>query len=170
MSNLTQTLKQHDQRIVRLNRELAKEKARYESLAAADIIVPAGGSVWEVVTALEEQVRVGQDLVRLLDCGQVVVTAIVNEGVYNRLQVGSSARFQPRGGREDLPGTVVRLRDASPANLAIQPSAPVQGSYHVMVAVPKLAEGCGCMVGLTGRVSFNNSWPEAIAATAPIGP
>jgi hypothetical protein len=45
VSNLTQTLKQHDQRIVRLNRELAKEKARYESLGAADIIAPAGGSV-----------------------------------------------------------------------------------------------------------------------------
>jgi multidrug resistance efflux pump len=170
VSKLAQTLKEHDQRMVRLNRELAKEKARYDSLSAADIVAPAEGSVWEILTAPEEQVRVGQDLVRVLDCGQVVVTAIVNEGVYNRLQVGSPARFQARGGREDLPGTVVRLRDASPANLAIQPSAPVQGSYHVIVAVPKLTEGRGCAVGLTGRVSFNDSWPEAIAATAPIGP
>jgi multidrug resistance efflux pump len=170
VSNLAQTLKEYDQRMVRLNRELAKEKARYDSLSTADIIAPAEGSVWEILTAPEEQVRVGQDLVRVLDCGQVVVTAIVNEGVYDRLRVGSPARFQPLGSREDLPGTVVRMRDASPANLAIQPSAPVQGSYHVMVAVPKLAKGRGCMVGLTGRVSFNDSWPEAIAATAPIGP
>jgi multidrug resistance efflux pump len=169
VSNLAQTLKGHDQRMVRLNRELAKEKTRYDSLSAADIIAPAEGSVWEILTALGEQVRVGQDLVRMLDCGQVVVTAIVNEGVYDRLQVGSSARFQLRGGREDLPGTVVRLRDTSPASLAIQPSATVQESHHVMVAVPKLAEGRGCRVGLTGRVSFNDSWP-AIAATAPIGP
>jgi hypothetical protein len=35
-----------------------------------------------------------------------------------------------------------------------------------LVAVPKLAEGRGCMVGLTGRVSFNDSRPEATAATA----
>jgi multidrug resistance efflux pump len=170
VSNLAQTLKEHDQRVVRLNRDLAKEKARYDSLSAAEIIAPAEGSVWEILTTPEEQVRVGQDLVRLLDCGQMVVTAIVNEGVYNRLRVGSSARFQPGGGGKDLPGAVVRLRDAFPANLAIQPSAHVQGSYHVMVAVPKLAEGRGCMVGLTGRVSFNDSWPEAIAATAQIGP
>src|SRR4029077_4480490 len=115
-------------------------------------------------------VRVGQELVRVLDCGQVVVTAIVNEGVYNRLQLGSSARFRPRGSREDLPGTVVRLRDALPASLAIQPSPPRAGSYHVIVAVPKRAEGLGCLVGVTGRLSFDRSWPEAIAVTAPIGP
>jgi multidrug resistance efflux pump len=170
VSNLAQTLQEHDQRMVRLNRELTTEKARYDSQSAADIIAPADGSVWEILTAPEEQVRIGQDLVRLLDCGQVLVTAIVNEGVYDRLQVGSSARFQPLGGREDLPGTVVRLREASPASLAIQPSAPVQGSYHVRVAVPRLAEGRGCMVGLTGRVSFNDSRPKAIGATAPIDP
>jgi multidrug resistance efflux pump len=122
VSNLAQTLKEYDQRMVRLNREVAKEKARYDSLSTADIIAPADGSVWEILTAPEEQVRVGQDLVRVLDCGQVVVTAIVNEGVYDRLQVGSPARFQPRGSREHLAGTVIRLRDASPANLAIQPS------------------------------------------------
>jgi multidrug resistance efflux pump len=170
VSTLTQTLKEHDQRTVRLNRELAKEKARYDSLSAADIVAPAEGSVWEILTAPKEQVRVGQELVRVLDCGQVVVTAIVNQGVYNRLQLGSSARFRPRGSREDLPGTVVRLRDALPASLAIQPSAPVQGSYHVIVAVPKRAEGLGCLVGVTGRLSFDRSWPEAIAVTAPIGP
>jgi multidrug resistance efflux pump len=158
VSALAQTLEEHDRRMVRLSRELAKEKVRYDSLSAADIIAPAEGSVWEMLTAPEEQVRVGQDLVRLLDCGQVVVTAIVNEGIYNRLQVGSSARFGPRGRREDLPGTVVRLRDTSPASLAIQPSA-VKGSYHVMVAVPRLAEGGGCLVGLTGRVSFSDSRP-----------
>jgi multidrug resistance efflux pump len=168
VSTLAQTLDEHDQRLVRLNRELAKEKVRYNSLSAADIIAPAEGSVWEILTVPEEQVRVGQDLVRVLDCGQVVVTAIVDKGVYNGLQVGSSVQFQPRGMREDLPGTVVRLRDASP-NLAIQPSAPVQGGYHVMVAVPKLAERHSCVVGLTGRVSFNERRPDAIAATASIG-
>jgi hypothetical protein len=39
---------------------------------------------------------------------------------------------------------------------AIQPSAPMRVSYHVTVAVPKLAEGHGCMVGRPGRVSFND--------------
>jgi multidrug resistance efflux pump len=171
ISNFAQTLAEHDQRMSRLNRELAKEKARY-ILAAADITAPVAGSVWDILTAPEEQVHLGQDLVRVLDCGGAVVTAIVDEAVYKVLQVGSPAHFHPREGQEDLPGTVIRLSDASaaPVNLAIQPSGLVRGSYHITVAVPKLAGRRGCPVGLTGRVSFNDGRLEAIAATAPIVP
>ena len=170
-SNLAQTLAEHDQRMSRLNRELAKEKARYIALAAADITAPVAGNVWEILTAPEEQVRLGQDLVRVLDCGGAVVTAIVDKVVYKALQIGSPAHFHPREGREDLAGTVIRLSDASatPANLAIQPSGLVRGSHHITVAVPKLAGRRGCPVGLTGRVSFNDGRLEAIA-TAPIVP
>jgi hypothetical protein len=101
-----------------------------------------------------------------------VVTAVVSEDVYNRLQVGSPARFQPRDGRENLPGRIIRLigPSASPANFAIQPSAPLRDSYHVTVAVPKLAEGHGCMVGRPGRVFFNDGPLEAMAALAPAAP
>ena len=141
ISNLAQTLAEHDQRMSRLNHELAKEKARYIALAAADITAPVAGSVWEILTAPEEQVHLDQDLVRVLDCGGAVVTAIVDEAVYKGLQVGSPAHFHPREGREDLPGTVIRLSDASaiPVNLAIQPSGLVRGSHHITVAVLKLA-------------------------------
>jgi multidrug resistance efflux pump len=173
ISNLAQTLAEHDQRISRLNRELAKEKAHYIALAAADITAPVAGSIWEILTAPEEQVRLGQDLVRVVDCGGAVVTAIVDKAVYKGLQVGSPAHFHPREGREDLPGTVIRLSDASatPANFAIQPSGLVRGSYHhITVAVPKLAAWRDCPVGLTGRVSFKDGRLEAIAATAPIDP
>jgi multidrug resistance efflux pump len=172
VGNLADTLAERDQRMIRLTDQLAEEKARYAVLAAADIVAPDKGSVWEVLTAPEEQVHRGQDLLRVLDCGGAVVTAVVSEAVYNRLQVGSPARFQPRDGREDLPGRIVRLTDASavPANLAIQPSAPMGGSYHVTVAVPKLAEGHGCMVGRPGRVSFNDAPLESIAALAPAAP
>jgi hypothetical protein len=106
---------------------------------------------------------------RVLDCGEAVVTAVVSEDIYNRLKVGSPARFQPHDGREDFPGRIVRLTgpSASPANLAIQPSAPMRESYHVTVAVPKLTEGHGCMVGRPGRVSFNDGPLEAMAALAP---
>jgi multidrug resistance efflux pump len=171
ISNLAQALAEHDQRMSRLNRELAKEKARDIALATADITAPVAGSVWDILTAPEEQVHLGQDLVRVLDCDGAVVTAIVDEAVYKVLQVGSPAHFHPREGRE-LPGTVIRLSDASaaPVNLAIQPSGLVGGSYHITVALPKLAGRRGCPVGLTGRVSFNDGRLEAIAATAPIVP
>jgi hypothetical protein len=155
--------------MIRLTDQLAEEKARYAVLAAADMVAPVKGRVWEVLTALEEQVDRSQVLLRVLDCGAAVVTAVVSEDVYNRLQVGSPARFQPRDGREDLPGRIIRLTgpSASPANLAIQPSAPMWDSYHVTVAVPKLAEGHGCMVGRPGRVYFNDGPREVMAALAP---
>src|SRR6266478_1978744 len=90
------------------------------------------------------------------DCSEPVVTAVVGEAVYNRLQVGAPVRFRPRDGREELPGTVIRLSAAPllPANLAIPSSALTPGSYHITVAVPKLAQGC--LIGRTGRVFFDN--------------
>jgi multidrug resistance efflux pump len=156
-STLADTLAERDQRMIRLTEELAEEKARYAVLAAADMVAPAKGSVWEILTAPEERVHRGQDLLRVLDCGAAVVTVVVSEDVYNRLQVGSPARFRPRDGREDLSGTIILLTgpSASPANLAMRPSAPTLDSYHVTIAVPKLAEGHGCGVGRPGRVSFD---------------
>ena len=53
--------------------------------------------MWEVLTAPGELVVRGQDLVRLLDCSGVVVTAAVSESVYNRLHIGQSATFRLRG-------------------------------------------------------------------------
>jgi hypothetical protein len=46
----------------------------------------------------------------------------------------------------------------------------MRDSYHVTVAVLKLAEGHGCMVGRPGRVSFNDGPREAMAALAPAAP
>src|SRR5262252_2036201 len=143
VSNIGETLAERDQRMIRLNDKLAEEKARFNALHAADVVALTKGSVWEILTAPEEQVHRGQDLLRMLDCSETVVTAVVGEAVYRRLQVGSPVRFRPRDGREELPGTVIRLSAASalPANLAIPSSALTPGSYHLTVAVPKLGQG-----------------------------
>jgi hypothetical protein len=55
-------------------------------------------------------------------------------------------------------------------NLAIQPAAPTRKSYHVTIAVPKLTEGQGCMVGRTGRVFFMDAPIGAMTTTAPAAP
>jgi multidrug resistance efflux pump len=160
VSNLAETLAERDQRMIRLNDKLTEEKARFNALHAADVVALTKGSVWEILTAPEEQVHRGQDLLRMLDCSEPVVTAVVGEAVYNRLQVGSPVRFRPRDGREELPGTVIRLSAASalPANLGIPSSALTPGSYHLTVAVPKL--GHGCLIGRTGRVFFDAGPPK----------
>ena len=138
-----QALDESDRRIARLSQDVADEQARYAELSSAAIVAPAKGSIWEVLTAPGEQVRRGQELARVLDCGGALVTATVGESVYDRLRVGSPARFQPRDGGGDLAGTVISLTGSSttPANFAIEPAALARGAYHVTVSVPGLAGG-----------------------------
>ena len=169
---LEQALAEHDRRVERLAGEIETERARYAQLASADIVAPAKGSVWEVLTAPGEQVHRGQDLVRVLDCSGALVTAVVSEAVYDRLQVGSAARFQPRDGGKDLPGRVVSLTGASdsPANFAIQPASMTRESYHVTVTVPDLVAGQNCGVGRTGRVIFDDQRVDLLSALRPALP
>src|SRR5262249_55222115 len=120
VGNLAEALQERDQRMIRLNDKLAEEKIRFNALHAAEVIALAKGSVWEVLTAPEEPVHRGQALLRMLDCSEPVVTAVVGEAVSSRIQIGSSVRFRPRDGREELPGTVTHLSaaSASASNLA----------------------------------------------------
>jgi multidrug resistance efflux pump len=156
IAELEWTLRTRDERITRLREDVRQEAQRYADLSAATVAAPTRGSVWEVMTAPGEEVHKGQDLLRVLDCSEAVVTAVVSETVYNRLRIGSPATFRFRDGGKDLPATVVRLTGvaASPANFAIQPAALIKESYHVIVNVPALAAEPGCAVGRTGRVIF----------------
>jgi multidrug resistance efflux pump len=160
VSNLAEALEERDQLMTRLSDKLAEEKVGFNALHAAEVVALAKGSVWEILTPPEEPVYRGQELLRMLDCSEPVVTAVVGEAVSRRIQVGSPVRFRPRDGREELPGTVIRLSaaSASPANLAIQSSALAPGSFHVTVVVPKL--GQSCLIGRTGRVFFDDAVVE----------
>ena len=144
---------------VRLVEAETLERSWVERMAEATIDAPVAGRVWEVLTAPGEQVIIGQELVRMLDCANPLVTAAVSEAVYNQLAVGMSASFTFREGGEALMGEVVQLTGfaAAPANLAITPSALRAESYRVTVAVPEIAAGNSCAVGRTGRVVFDTS-------------
>jgi multidrug resistance efflux pump len=164
VANLAESLAERDQRLVRLTGQLAGEKARHGVLAAAEVTAPAKGRVWETSVTPGQQVHRGQELLRVLDCDRPIVTARLSEALYNRLRIGSSARFLPRGGREELVGRIIRLTHVSPSNLAIQPSTATGETYHVTVSVPKLAEGESCLVGRTGTLNFDGRPPETAAA------
>jgi multidrug resistance efflux pump len=144
-------------RLASLRNELIEEAQRYEALAAVDVAAPVRGSVWEVMTAPGETVVRGQELVRLLDCSGLVVTATVGETAYNSLRIGDPARFRLRGESIDHRGRIIGLTGVAvaPANLAIQPSALAKEPYRVTVALPDMAARAGaCNVGRTGRVTF----------------
>jgi hypothetical protein len=111
-----------------------------------------------------EEVRKGQDLVRLLDCSGALVTVTVRESVFNQLRVGEPAQFRFSGQSGRYDGTIVRMSGSSapPDNLAIQSTGATAGGYRVAVSVPELASA-QCGVGRTGTVVFNA--PSAAGGT-----
>jgi multidrug resistance efflux pump len=144
-----------DTEIAWLANEIIIEEVRFADLSEADIKTPVAGRIWEMMTSPGEDVQAGQPLLKVLDCSGAVVTANVTETVYNRLQLGDHATFEPNDGGEPNDGTVVNLTGAAgaPANLAINPDALSKEPYRVTVAIGDAAAH-GCTVGRTGRVVF----------------
>lgn len=159
-------IEQKTQRIAQLRSEFSLEQKRYDVRSRAALNAPVPGRIWEVLTANGEQVSHGQDLMRVLDCAGVRVTAAVSESVYNALRIGQPATFHLRGGSEELEGRVTGLHGlaAVPGNWAIGQTALAREPYHVTVEVPNLANGPDCHVGRTGKVTFNTATGPVTAA------
>jgi multidrug resistance efflux pump len=151
-------LSSRDERLVRLRVALDADTRRYSEMSNAVLSSPIDGRVWEVLVAPGEEVRKGQDLLRLLDCSGALVTVTVRESVFNRLHVGDEAQFRFSNQSGRYSGTIVRMSGsaAPPDNLAIQPAGISSGGYRVVVSVPELASA-RCGVGRTGTVVFNPS-------------
>jgi multidrug resistance efflux pump len=146
-----------------LSHEIAAEQLHYIARSEADITAPVSGRIWEMMTSTGEDVRAGQALLKLLDCNGAVVTANVTEGVYNRLQLGEQATFEPNDSSSAIKGLIVNLTGASgaPANLAINPDALNKEPYRVTVSMPGIGTtGKDCEVGRTGRVVFDQDAPK----------
>ena len=153
--DLEADLARTDTEIAWLANETIIEEVRFADLSEANITTPVAGRVWEMMTSPGEDVQAGQPLLKILDCSGAVITANVTESVYNRLQLGDRATFEPNDGGEPISGTVVNLTGAAgaPANLAINPDTLSKEPYRVTVA-PRDAAPLACTVGRTGRVVF----------------
>jgi biotin carboxyl carrier protein len=152
-------LSSRDQRLARLHAALDAEAVRYSELSNAVLSSPIDAQVWEVLVSPGEEVRKGQDLLRLLDCSGALVTVTVRESVFNQLRNGDTAQFRFSGQSDRYNGTIVRMSGsaAPPDNLAIQPTGLSSGGYRIAVSVPDLASAAHCGVGRTGTVVFNAS-------------
>jgi len=130
--DLEADLARTDTEIAWLANEIIIEEVRFADLSEADITTPVAGRVWEMMTSPGEDVQAGQPLLKVLDCSGAVITANVTESVYNRLQLGDRATFEPNDGGEPISGTVVNLTGAAgaPANLAINPDALSKEPYR----------------------------------------
>ena len=129
--------------------------------ADASLVSPLDGRLWEILAGNGERVERGQNVLRLLDCGNLIVTASVSESVYNRLQPGDAAHFRLSGTGEVFEATVERLAGSGAAaiyrNLAVAPGPDHLQRFDVAVSVPGLpgSKAGHCPVGRTGRVFFD---------------
>jgi multidrug resistance efflux pump len=149
-------LRSRGQRLAKLRVELDAEAARYSALSDVVLSSPVEAQVWEVLVSPGEEVRKGQDLLRLLDCSGAIITVTTRESVFNQLRLGDKAQFRFSGQSTKHDGTIVRMSGvaAPPDNLAIQPSGLSAGAYRIAVHVPDLASS-QCAVGRTGTVTFS---------------
>ena len=154
-----------------LAEQIAEEEARFRERSEADVNLPSSGRVWEMLTAPGERVSKGQDLMRVLDCSRPLVSANVDESVYNRLEVGGRATFRPaQRNAKRYDGVIVNLTGAAAVsgNFAIPLAAMRKTSFYVTVAVDGMSEG-GCAVGRTGTVTFLTGDQPGQAAASDAG-
>lgn len=159
IDDIVSDLQARDAQRTRLTEDLADETARFARLSETEVALPVSGRVWEIMVSLGERVRRDQDLIRVLDCSTAVVTANVEESVYNKLRIGDPARFRPSEGGDDISGSIVNLTGMTgvTGNLAIQPQGLQKQGYHVTMSVPAIARSGACSIGRTGRVFFDKA-------------
>ncbi|MGY3616220.1 HlyD family secretion protein [Bradyrhizobium sp. USDA 10063] len=149
-------------RISQYDREIDSERLRVNRLTSAALHSRVAGVVWDFLVDDGEHARRGQDLVKLVDCNSLVVTAGVSEALYDGLSVGAPVQVRLFGDDRIFDGTVTRLGGSGAsslyANLAVGPSAQHLQRFDVTVTVPELAQqpDLGCAIGRTGRVIFSS--------------
>jgi multidrug efflux pump subunit AcrA (membrane-fusion protein) len=134
--------------------QLAAERERLAAHSRAILAAPVKGQLWTIQAAPGEFVRKGQEILTVLDCATVIVTASVSERNYNELHLGDPVRFRVSGTDRDYAGRIVKLGSTTTFAIPFDP-----GSHQIVVAVPKLSASPedGCAVGRTGEVTFEDA-------------
>ncbi len=140
---------------------ISRERERVNALSGGNLTAPVNGMLWEVLAANGEYLERGDPVLKLVDCGSVMVSLSVSEGVFNDLKLGQSAEFRLLGQSEVFDATVSRLSGAGAAtiyrNLAVAPSQKHLERYDVTLLVNGLKDDpeLSCAIGRTGRVFFD---------------
>jgi hypothetical protein len=151
------------ERLKQANVQVIAEAERLNRLRFAELTSPVSGLLWEYRAGHGETINAGSDVVRLVDCGTVMITATVSERLYNRLKPGDTASFRLVDTVKVFEATIARLAGSGAGaiyeNVAIAPSRADLTRYDVTLAVPALKQDAelGCSVGRTGRVTFSAS-------------
>jgi multidrug resistance efflux pump len=148
-------------RTTQFDRQIDAERLRVNRLTSATLNARVSSVVWDFLVDDGEHARRGQDLIKLVDCNSLVVTAGVSEALYDGLSIGAPVQFRLFGDDRIFDGTVTRLGGSGAsslyANLAVGPSPQHLQRFDVTVTIPELAQqpDLACAVGRTGRVIFS---------------
>ncbi|MCK1718277.1 HlyD family efflux transporter periplasmic adaptor subunit [Bradyrhizobium sp. 141] len=149
-------------RTAQFDRQIDAERLRVNRLTSAALNARVPGVAWDFLVDDGEFARRGQDLVKVVDCNSLIVTAGVSEALYDSLSIGAPAQFRLFGDERIFDGTITRLGGSGAsslyANLAVGPSPQHLQRFDVTVTIPELAEhpDLGCAIGRTGRVIFSS--------------
>ena len=154
--DLIAELGMHDTEVLRIAADQKREETRFHEKSSATILLPVETRIFELTAAPGEEVQSGQEIARLIDCSQLVVTATLSAGVYNKLRIGMEARLQLLNDPVQRAGIITSLSGASTvaSAFAIQPAALAKGAYRATIAIPGLSDATGCNIGRTGEVTF----------------
>lgn len=162
LAELASEQEQIEARIAGFEKQIRAERLRLNKLTSAVLNARIAGMAWDFLVDDGEYARRGQDLVKLVDCRSLVVTASVTESLYDNLSIGTPVQFRLFGDERIFEGTVTRLGGSGAsnlyANLAVGPSAEHLERFDVTVSVPELSNqpDLSCAIGRTGRVIFSN--------------
>ncbi|MCK1493317.1 HlyD family efflux transporter periplasmic adaptor subunit [Bradyrhizobium sp. 180] len=149
-------------RTAQFDRQIDAERLRVNRLTSAALNARVPGVAWDFLVDDGEFARRGQDLIKVVDCNSLIVTAGVSEALYDSLSIGAPAQFRLFGDERIFDGTITRLGGSGAsslyANLAVGPSPQHLQRFDVTVTIPELAEhpDLGCAIGRTGRVIFSS--------------
>ncbi|MCT4370379.1 HlyD family efflux transporter periplasmic adaptor subunit [Yangia mangrovi] len=145
-----------------LERRIARARQTQGMEARSELRAPGANMLyWETLQADAVTVQRGDPILRVVDCGQSIITLSVTERVFNTLRVGQDASFRFSGQSKLYPATVGRLAGSGARtvyqNLAIAPSEKHLERYDVSLLVPELNTDTelGCAIGRTGRAFFD---------------
>lgn len=161
VAELTADEKQVIARTKQYEIQIDAERLRVNKQTSATLTAKASSIAWDFLIDDGQFAHRGQDLLKLVDCPSLMVTASVAESLYDKLSIGSAVQFRLFGDERVFNGTITRLggsgASALYANLAVGPSAKHLERYDVTVSVPGLLEfpDLACAVGRTGRVIFS---------------
>ena len=157
--------------VQQLNQQIAVESSRLSHLASAEIRSPVSGVVWRPLVVAGSPVARDAELLTLIDCSSLYVTATFSGRRFDDLQYGAPALVHVLGSNAEYTGTVVDVRAMQRAAIEERFGAPLPtlGARQVLAIIQideaaVLASEKYCNVGRKVEVRFTDLGSRAHAA------